>query len=201
MPAPPRQHAGTASQLIPGVRRTRRMARGANGPMMIRCVALVVLALVAAVQPSAGVDALVAQADIVQMQLLAAASVADQANPDVAVACVWAAPPMGDPSGALDSGSRLRAVREELLDRVRLRHPRELKPGSACSGGIGGVKEATSGRPAFWVFVQAPRLDGSSASVESGVYCGGKCGWTYRYSLVRKNDRWLVVQQKQVRQS
>ena len=31
MPAPPRQHAGTASQLIPGVRRTIRGARAADG--------------------------------------------------------------------------------------------------------------------------------------------------------------------------
>jgi hypothetical protein len=31
MPAPPRQHAGTASQLIPGVRRTRGECKQASG--------------------------------------------------------------------------------------------------------------------------------------------------------------------------
>ncbi len=138
-----------------------------------------------------------AQADSVEVELLALAKVADEANPQVPVACVWAAPPLGNRSGERHAGSQLPVAHEELLGRAVLTHARKLRPGTGCVGGIGGVREVGSGRPALWVFISAPVLAEACATVEAGAYCGGKCAWHYRYSLARAGDgRWTVTQQE-----
>jgi hypothetical protein len=141
-------------------------------------------------------------ADATEVELLALGRVADEANPQVPVACVWAAPPLGDPSGDRHAGSQLPVARELLLERAVLKHARTLKPGTGCVGGIGGVREVGTGRPALWVFISPPLLAEGSATIEAGAYCGGKCAWHYRYSLARGDDgRWAVTHEELVSES
>ncbi len=104
--------------------------------------------------------------------------------------------------GTQDPASKLRAPREGVIANVSLKHPRTLKPGTACSGGVGGVHEAATGESALWVFVRAPTINGGGATVEGGVSCGGKCGWSYRYSLVQSDKgEWVVTKEEQLSQS